>query len=139
MPMFIDDQPGRSMPQISAVARRLKRRFGLSLVIIDYLQLIEPEERQAPREQQIAQITRRLKYLAKELNLPVIALAQLNRASNCAKTSVRGSPTCAKAARSSKTPTWSCSCIARPPTTPKTAPARPTSSSPKTATARSAP
>jgi len=79
MPMFIDDQPGRSMPQISAVARRLKRRFGLSLVIIDYLQLIEPEEKQAPREQQIAQITRRLKYLAKELNLPVIALAQLNR------------------------------------------------------------
>ena len=79
MPMFIDDQPGRSLPQISAVARRLKRRFGLSLVIIDYLQLIEPEEKQAPREQQIAQITRRLKYLAKELNLPVIALAQLNR------------------------------------------------------------
>ena len=78
-PMFIDDQPGRSMPQISAVARRLQRRFGLGLIIIDYLQLIEPEDRQAPREQQIAQITRRLKFLSKELSIPVIALAQLNR------------------------------------------------------------
>ena len=79
MPMFIDDQPGRSMPQIGAVARRLKRRFGLSIIIIDYLQLIEPEEKAAPREQQVALITRRLKYLSKELNVPVIALAQLNR------------------------------------------------------------
>ncbi len=78
-PMFIDDQPGRSMPQISAVARRLQRRFGLGIIIIDYLQLIEPEDRQAPREQQIAQITRRLKFLSKELHIPVIALAQLNR------------------------------------------------------------
>lgn len=79
MPMFIDDQPGRSMPQIGAVARRLKRRFGLAIIIIDYLQLIEPEEKLAPREQQVALITRRLKYLSKELNVPVIALAQLNR------------------------------------------------------------
>lgn len=79
MPMFIDDQPGRSMPQIGAVARRIKRRFGLSIIIIDYLQLIEPEDKLAPREQQVALITRRLKYLSKELNVPVIALAQLNR------------------------------------------------------------
>ena len=78
-PLFIDDQPGRSMPQIGAVARRLKRRFGLSIIIIDYLQLIEPDDKMAPREQQIALITRRLKYLCKELNIPVIALAQLNR------------------------------------------------------------
>jgi replicative DNA helicase len=48
-------------------------------VIIDYLQLIEPEDKRAPREQQIAQITRRLKFLAKELDVPVVALAQLNR------------------------------------------------------------
>jgi replicative DNA helicase len=79
MPMFIDDQPGRSMPQMAAVSRRLKRRYGLGLIIIDYLQLIEPEDKMAPREQQIALITRRLKYLSKELNLPIIALAQLNR------------------------------------------------------------
>ena len=79
MPMFIDDQPGRTMPQIGAVARRLKRRFGLSIIIIDYLQLIEPEDKNSPREQQVALITRRLKYLSKELHVPVIALAQLNR------------------------------------------------------------
>ena len=49
------------------------------MIIIDYLQLIEPDEKGAPREQQIAQISRRLKFLAKELKVPVIALAQLNR------------------------------------------------------------
>jgi replicative DNA helicase len=79
VPLFIDDQPGRSMAQIGAIARRLRRRNQLGMVIIDYLQLIEPEDKQAPREQQIAQITRRLKFMAKELNIPVIALAQLNR------------------------------------------------------------
>lgn len=79
MPMFIDDQPGRSMPQMAAVARRLQRRYGLGIIIIDYLQLIEPEDKMSPREQQIALITRRLKYLSKELNIPIIALAQLNR------------------------------------------------------------
>jgi len=79
MPMFLDDQPSRTIGQISAVSRRVQRRFGLEIIIIDYLQLIEPEDRMAPREQQIAQITRRLKALSKELNVPVIALAQLNR------------------------------------------------------------
>lgn len=79
LPVFIDDQPGRSMAQIGALSRRLKRRHDIGLVIVDYLQLIEPEQMSAPREQQIAQITRRLKFLAKDLNLPIIALAQLNR------------------------------------------------------------
>ncbi|MGH7202262.1 MAG: replicative DNA helicase [Planctomycetaceae bacterium] len=79
LPLFIDDTPGRTMGQISAVSRRMKRQKGVGLVIIDYLQLIEPEDRRAPREQQVAQITRRLKFLCKELNVPVIALAQLNR------------------------------------------------------------
>ena len=78
-PMWIDDAPGRTMAQIGAIARRLKRRGGLSLIIIDYLQLIEPEDKRAPREQQIALISRRLKFLAKEVEAPVIALAQLNR------------------------------------------------------------
>jgi len=78
-PLFIDDQPGRTMAQISAISRRMKRMHDLSLIIIDYLQLIEPEDKRAPREQQIAQITRRLKYLSKEMHVPVIALAQLNR------------------------------------------------------------
>jgi replicative DNA helicase len=79
LPLFIDDAPGRSMSQIGAICRRLKRKSNIRLVIIDYLQLIEPEDKRAPREQQIAQITRRLKFLAKELSIPVIALAQLNR------------------------------------------------------------
>jgi len=77
--LYIDDQPGRTMSQIGAICRRLKRRSGLGLVIIDYLQLVEPEDKRAPREQQIASITRRLKFLAKEMEVPVIALAQLNR------------------------------------------------------------
>ena len=79
LPIFIDDQPGRNMAQIGAICRRLKRRSDIRVIIIDYLQLIEPEDKRAPREQQIAQITRRLKFLAKELQVPVVALAQLNR------------------------------------------------------------
>jgi replicative DNA helicase len=81
MPLWIDDTPGRTMPQIMAMARRMKRRKGLDLIVIDYLQLVEPEEvRGVPREQQVAQISRRIKQLAKSLEVPVIALAQLNRA-----------------------------------------------------------
>lgn len=79
LPLFIDDKPGRTMTQVAAIARRLHRKSPLGVIIIDYLQLIEPDEKNAPREQQIAQISRRLKFLAKELKVPVIALAQLNR------------------------------------------------------------
>jgi len=79
-PLFIDDQSGRTMGQVSAIARRMHRKHSLGLIVVDYLQLVEPEERSTPREQQIAQITRRLKALAKDLKVPVMALAQLNRA-----------------------------------------------------------
>jgi len=79
--LFIDDTPARNMLQISANARRLKLRHDIKLVVIDYLQLIEPENRRDPRQEQVAQISRRLKFLARELQLPVIALAQVNRAS----------------------------------------------------------
>lgn len=79
LPLHIDDAPGRTVGQISAICRRLKRRNKLGLVIIDYLQLIETEDKRANREQQIAQITRRLKGIAKENKIPVIALSQLNR------------------------------------------------------------
>ena len=79
IPLFIDDHPGRTVSQIGAICRRLKRRHGLGLIIIDYLQLIEPEDKRAPREQQIALITRRLKALSKEIDIPLIGLAQLNR------------------------------------------------------------
>lgn len=78
-PIFVDDQAGRTMTQIAAISRRLKRQFDIGMVIIDYLQLIEAEDKNQPREQQISSITRRLKFLAKDLHIPVIALAQLNR------------------------------------------------------------
>lgn len=79
VPIFIDDKPGRTVGQISAIARRLKRKENIGLIIIDYLQLIESEDTRASREQQISQITRRLKGIAKEIEVPVIALSQLNR------------------------------------------------------------
>lgn len=79
LPLFIDDKPARTMSQISAISRRQHRKEPLGVIIIDYLQLIEPEDKRVPREQQIASISRRLKFLAKELNVPVIALSQLNR------------------------------------------------------------
>ncbi len=79
VPIFIDDSPGRTISQIAAISRRMKRQHDLGLIVIDYLQLVEPEDRRVPREQQIAIITRRLKNIAKEMDIPVIALAQLNR------------------------------------------------------------
>jgi replicative DNA helicase len=79
--IFIDDSPGQGMLRIAANARRLKLRNDLKMVVIDYLQLIEPENRRDPRQEQVAQISRRLKGLARELSIPVIALAQVNRSS----------------------------------------------------------
>jgi replicative DNA helicase len=79
--IFIDDSPGQGMLRISANARRLHLRQHIKLVVIDYLQLIEPDNRRDPRQEQVAQISRRIKFLARELKIPVIALAQVNRAS----------------------------------------------------------
>jgi replicative DNA helicase len=79
--LFIDDTPGQGMLRIAANARRLKLRHNLRLVVIDYLQLIEPDNRRDPRQEQVAQISRRLKGMARELAIPVIALAQVNRSS----------------------------------------------------------
>ncbi|MCG8449188.1 MAG: replicative DNA helicase [Pirellulales bacterium] len=78
-PLFIDDSASRTMTEISANARRLKRRENLGLVVIDYLQLIEPDNPRDPRQEQVAKIARRLKGLARELDIPVLCLAQLNR------------------------------------------------------------
>jgi replicative DNA helicase len=78
-PLYIDDTPGRTLTEIAAVARRLKRRQGLSLVVIDYLQLIEPDNPRDPRQEQVARIARRLKMMSRELGIPVVCLAQLNR------------------------------------------------------------
>jgi replicative DNA helicase len=79
-PLFIDDTPARNMLQITANARRLKLRQDIGLVVVDYIQLVDSEESRDSRQEQIAKISRRLKQLARELNVPVIALSQLNRA-----------------------------------------------------------
>ncbi len=78
-PLYVDDSPSRTMTEIAAAARRLKRKSGLGLIVIDYLQLIEPDNARDPRQEQVAKIARRLKGLARELKVPVLCLAQLNR------------------------------------------------------------
>jgi replicative DNA helicase len=78
-PLYIDDTPSRTLTEIAAVARRLKRKSGLALVVIDYLQLIEPDNPRDPRQEQVAKIARRLKTMSRELDIPVLCLAQLNR------------------------------------------------------------
>jgi len=77
--IFIDDSSGLSVLEMRAKARRLKQQHGLSLVIVDYLQLMRGRGKFERREQEIAEISRSLKALAKELQVPVIALSQLNR------------------------------------------------------------
>jgi replicative DNA helicase len=77
-PIFIDDSPVVTVTDIRAKCRRLKRKKGLSLVVIDYLQLMEATNREN-RQQEISEITRNLKNLARELEVPVIAVSQLNR------------------------------------------------------------
>ena len=79
--LFIDDTPGQNMLRIAANARRLKLRHDIRIVVIDYLQLIDPDNRRDSRQEQVSAISRRLKFLARELNIPVIALAQVNRGS----------------------------------------------------------
>ena len=79
-PIFIDDTPGISLLEMRAKARRLKAEQGLGLVIIDYLQLISGRGRVESRQQEISEISRSLKAMAKELDVPVVALSQLSRA-----------------------------------------------------------
>lgn len=83
--LFIDDTPSRTITEIAATARRLKRKHGLGLIIIDYLQLIEPDNANDPRQEQVAKIARRLKGMARELSVPVLCLAQLNRGPETSK------------------------------------------------------
>ncbi|MCL5017439.1 MAG: replicative DNA helicase [Patescibacteria group bacterium] len=79
-PIFIDDTPSPNILQMRSMARRLQAEFGLSLLIIDYLQLIQPRTSSDNVVQQITEISRGLKGLARELNVPVLALSQLSRA-----------------------------------------------------------
>ena len=78
-PLFIDDSPNMSMMEIRAKCRRLKQRNDLKLVIIDYLQLMSSPKRVENRQQEVSELSRSLKLLAKELGVPVVALSQLNR------------------------------------------------------------
>lgn len=84
-PLYIDDTSSRTVTEIGAVARRLKRQEGLGLIVIDYLGLIEPDNSSDPRQEQVAKIARRLKGLARELNVPVLCLSQLNRMTEMSK------------------------------------------------------
>ena len=81
LPILIEDRTNLTPTAISALARSSSRRAKLDCIIVDYLQFVPPDDRKAPREQQVADTTRKLKYLAKDLDVPVIVLAQLNRKS----------------------------------------------------------
>jgi replicative DNA helicase len=78
-PIFIDDSPALSVLELRAKARRLKGEYGLGMLIIDYLQLMRGRAKVESRQQEISEISRSLKALAKELNIPVIAVSQLSR------------------------------------------------------------
>ncbi len=78
-PIYIDDTPGISILEMRAKARRLQSERGLDLIIVDYLQLMRGIKRTESRQQEVSEISRSLKALAKELNVPVIALSQLSR------------------------------------------------------------
>lgn len=78
-PLYIDDSPNMTLVEIRAKCRRLKQRVGLKMVIIDYLQLMTSGKRVESRQQEVSEFSRALKLLAKELEVPVIAISQLNR------------------------------------------------------------
>jgi replicative DNA helicase len=80
-PLYIDDSPNMTMMEIRAKARRLKQRNDLKLVVIDYLQLMTSGKRVESRQQEVSEFSRALKLLAKEIEVPVIAMSQLNRGS----------------------------------------------------------
>ncbi len=78
-PLFIDDSPNLTMMEIRAKARRLKQKHGLKLVVVDYLQLMSSGKKVESRQQEVSEFSRHLKLLAKELEVPVVAISQLNR------------------------------------------------------------
>lgn len=79
-PIYIDDTPGLNLIEFRAKARRMVKRHGVGLIIIDYLQLMNGSGKYGSREQEVAQISKGLKHIAKQLNISIIALSQLNRA-----------------------------------------------------------
>lgn len=79
VPLFIDDTPGMSVLEVRAKSRRLKARYQIEVIFVDYLQLMHNPGRQESRQQEVSEISRGLKALARELNLPIVVLSQLNR------------------------------------------------------------
>jgi replicative DNA helicase len=78
-PLYIDDSPNMSMVEIRSKCRRLKQRHDLRMVIVDYLQLMSSPRRVENRQQEVSEMSRSLKLLAKEIDVPVVAISQLNR------------------------------------------------------------
>jgi replicative DNA helicase len=78
-PLFVDDSPNMTMMEIRAKARRLKQRHDLKLIVVDYMQLMTSGKRVESRQQEVSEFSRQLKLLAKELEVPVVAISQLNR------------------------------------------------------------
>jgi len=78
-PLFIDDSPNMTMMEIRAKARRLKQRHDLRMIVVDYLQLMQSGKRVESRQLEVSEFSRQLKLLAKELEVPVVAISQLNR------------------------------------------------------------
>lgn len=148
VPIYMDDSSGISVPEIKAKIRQINqdpKRDKIGLVIIDYLQLMQSAKRTESRVQEISDITRNLKIMAKELNVPVIALSQLSRAAEkqrVARTTAPSFQTCVIPALSNRMRTWCSSCTALPITIPRTAKpnrrtkTKPNVSWPKTAMAK---
>jgi replicative DNA helicase len=78
-PLFIDDSPNMTIMEIRAKARRLKQRHDLKLIILDYMQLMTSGKKVESRQQEVSEFSRQLKLLAKELEVPLVAISQLNR------------------------------------------------------------
>lgn len=77
--LWVHDKPHQTISEINAVARRHKREHGLDLLVVDYLQHVQPDRRSDPRQEQVAKISRRCKIMARELDIAVVCLAQVNR------------------------------------------------------------
>ena len=113
-PIYIDDTPSLSVFELRTKARRLVREHGIKIIIIDYLQLMNASGMSfGSREQEVSTISRSLKQLAKELQIPIIALSQLNRSvesrgttKTVKKGNARNFPTCVNRELSSKMPIW---------------------------------
>ena len=104
-PIFIDDKPSNTVLGMRSTARRLKSEHGLGLIIVDYLQLMQTSKNYDSMVNQVTEISRSLKALARELEVPVLALSQLSRAVE-SRGGKPDSPTCAIPALLNKTRTW---------------------------------